>query len=417
MPMEQTKPTFDESSDVGVREQTVGGQEVSLLDMLIVLAKRKRLIAGTTVALALLALIVCLLIPNKYKATATLLPPQQQTSLASTMASQMSSGVAVIGALAGKDLGGLKNPSDLYVGMLKSRSVADALIQRFALMDVYHRKRLSDARKRLEKATEIEAAKNGLLIISVEDKDRKRAADIANGYVEELRRLTSTIAVSEAGQRRLFFEQQLRKAKDDLVDAEIAFKETEEKTGAIHMDAQARVTISAIATMRAQIAAIQVQLQAMRSFATSQNPDVILLEQELAAQRTQLAELEKRQSATPGNIQMPAGMIPEVGLQYIRRLREVKYYEAIFALLARQFEAAKLDEAREGAVIQVVDKAVEPDHASFPSPVLSVILAALAGLVLSSLCAFCAEALSVAHKDPGQREQMFTLTQLLRGRW
>jgi uncharacterized protein involved in exopolysaccharide biosynthesis len=223
-----------------VREQTASGQEVSLLDMLIVLAKRKRLIAGTTVAAALLALIVCFLIPDRYKATATLLPPQQQQSLASTMASQLSSGVAVIGALAGKDLGGLKNPSDLYVGLLKSRSVADALVQRFALMDVYHRKQLSDARSRLEKATEIEAAKNGFITVSVEDKDRKRAAAIANGYVEELRRLTSTIAVSEAGQRRLFFEQQLRKAKDDLADAEIAYKETEEKTGVIHMDTQLR---------------------------------------------------------------------------------------------------------------------------------------------------------------------------------
>jgi uncharacterized protein involved in exopolysaccharide biosynthesis len=412
--MEHTKPTFDESSDVAVREQTASGQEVSLLDMLIVLAKRKRLIAGTTVAAALLALIVCFLIPDRYKATATLLPPQQQQSLASTMASQLSSGVAVIGALAGKDLGGLKNPSDLYVGLLKSRSVADALVQRFALMDVYHRKQLSDARSRLEKATEIEAAKNGFITVSVEDKDRKRAAAIANGYVEELRRLTSTIAVSEAGQRRLFFEQQLRKAKDDLADAEIAYKETEEKTGVIHMDTQARATISAVASMRAQIATTQVRLQAMRSFATSQNPDVILLEQELAGRRTQLAELEKRQNGGPGNLQMSAGVIPEAGLQYIRRLRDLKYYEAIFELLARQFEAAKLDEAREGAVIQVVDQAVEPDKKSAPFRTLIVLAFAFAGFVISALWVFCAEALSAARQDPEQSEQISKLSQLLK---
>jgi uncharacterized protein involved in exopolysaccharide biosynthesis len=419
MPIEQGEPTFDETAKAAFPEQPKAEErEVSLLDLLVVLAKRKHVILWATIAVALLALVISLLIPSRYTATTTLLPPQQQQSLASSLASQLG-GVAVLGALSSKDTSlGVKNPSDLYIGMLKSRNVEDALIQRFGLIDVYNKKRMSDARKRLESRSEIESTKGGLITVSVQDKDQKRSAAIANGYVEELRRLNSTLAVTEAGQRRLFFEEQLRKAKDDLADAEVALKQTEEKTGVIHIETQAKAMISSVASMRAQIAAREVQLRATRSFATDRNPDVVLLKEQIAGLRVQLAELEKRQNDSGvGSTQVPTGQLPESGLEYVRRLRDVKYAETIFELLAKQYESAKLDEAREGAVIQIVDRAVEPDTSSFPPYKLIVLISAIAGLVLSVLWAFCAEAFSIARQDPAQREQMSTLSQLLKGRW
>jgi tyrosine-protein kinase Etk/Wzc len=353
--------------------------EITLLELWAIAAQRKRLILYVTVAAAAVSVVVSLLIPNRYTATTCLLPPQQQQSLAAALASQMG-GASLLGAVAGKDLG-LKNPNDLYIGMLKSRVVNDALIKRFDLAKVYRDKKMSEVRKDLQSATDIQNGKEGFINVSVEDKDAKRAAEMANAYVEELRSLTSTLATTEAGQRRLFFEQQLRKTKDDLANAEVALKETQQKTGFIQMDSQARAIIGSVAALRAQIAAKEVELRAMQFSSTDQNPDLVMGRQQLAGLQAQLAKLEKQQNSGGGDIQVPTGAIPEAGLEYIRSLRDVKYYEAVFELLAKQLEAANLDEARQGAVIQVVDPAIEPDKKSSPHRSLIVLASIIAAFI------------------------------------
>ena len=381
MATEQIETTAEEISDVVESGRCSGpGDEVSLLELLAILANRKSLIIRTTIAAAVVAAIVSFFIPNRYTAATSLLPPQQPQSLASALAAQMGGAGGMLGAVAGSGLG-LKNPNDIYIGMLKSRIVNDALIKRFDLMKVYRDKRLSDARKDLQDATDIQNGKEGFITVAVEDKDRKRAADLANAYVEELRNLTSNLAITEAGQRRLFFEQQLGKAKDDLANAEVALKVTQQKTGLIQMDSQAKAIIESVAAVRAQIAAKEVELQAMQFSATDQNPDLLLLRQQLAGLRAQAAKLESQQNSGGGDIQVPTGAVPEAGLQYIRSLRDVKYYETIFELLAKQLEASKLDEARQGAVIQVVDPAVEPDRKSSPKRAMLVTLFTIVGFV------------------------------------
>ena len=185
----------------GMRED-----EIDLLDLLIALARRKRLIAAATVGSAVLAAVISFLIPNRYTATTKVLPPQQAQSSAAMLMTQLAgSGLGPLAAVAGKDLG-LKNPNDIYIGMLKSRTVEDALIGEFALSGVYREKKISDTRKELEKASDIVSSKEGLIEISVEDKSPQRAAALANSYVEQLRKLTQHLAVSEASQRRLFFK-------------------------------------------------------------------------------------------------------------------------------------------------------------------------------------------------------------------
>jgi uncharacterized protein involved in exopolysaccharide biosynthesis len=382
-------------------------KEVSILDLLIIIAKRKRIVVAGTAAAVVLSVIGSLVIPNRYTATTTLLPPQQPQSLASALAAQFG-GVGMLGAVAGKDLG-LKNPNDIYIGMLKSRGVEDAIVQRFDLMKVYREKRLSDARAELQEYSSVEAGKDGLITVSVEDKDPKRAADMANAYVEELRSLTSTLAVTEAGQRRLFFEQQLRKAKDDLASAEAALKETQQKTGIIQLDSQAKSIIESVAAVRAQIAAKEVQLHAMQSFATDQNPDVVVLREELSGLRSQLSKLEQQRNAGGGDIQVPTGSVPEVGLEYVRRLRDVKYSETIFELLAKQFEMAKLDGARQGAVIQVVDASAVPDRKSSPRRSMIVIVSMLLGLFGSLALVFCLEIMERLKSDVTQFERFKAL--------
>jgi tyrosine-protein kinase Etk/Wzc len=359
--------------------------ESHLLDLLIIVSRRKAIVLRTTLASALMAAMVAFVLPNRYTATASILPPQQSPSLAASMIGQLGS-LGSMATLAQKDLG-LKNPNDLYVGMLRSRTAEDALIRRFDLLRVYRDKTMSEARRDLEDASGIALGKEGFISISVEDRDRSRAPQIANAYVEELRQLTQNLAVTEAGQRRLFFERQLELAKNNLADAEQALKQTEQTTGLIQLDGQAKAIIESVVKLRAVIAAKEVELHAMRLFSTEENPDVRLGEQQLSGMRAQLALLET-QSRGPGDLEVsagnvPAGNVPEAGLQYVRKLRDMKYAETIFELLTKQYEAARLDEARTAAVIQVVDPAIEPDRKSSPPRILIVVIVTLLGLFAS----------------------------------
>jgi uncharacterized protein involved in exopolysaccharide biosynthesis len=246
-----------------------------------------------------------------------------------------------------------------------------------------------ETRNRLADRTLLVAGKDGLISVGFDDEDPKRAADVANAYVEELDKLTQMLAVTEAAQRRLFFERQLKQAKTDLSIAEVALQVTQEKTGLIKLDDQGKAIIEAVAGLRAQISAKEVELRAMRTFATEQNSDYVRTENQLAALRAELMKLERAQISGGGNVLLPTGKVPQAGLEYLRKLRDVKYFETMFELLARQLEAAKIDEAREAAVIQVVDRAVPPDRKSRPNRALIVVAATVAaaflGLVLALL--------------------------------
>jgi len=401
-----------ESPGLRPAASTVSGapSERNLLDWLIILSRRKQIILRTTLAAAVLAAIASLLVPNRYTATSTILPPQQSQSLAASMIGQLGA-LGPMAAMAQKDLG-LKNPNDLYVGMLRSRTVEDALIRRFDLQRVYRDKKTWAARKDLEKASRIVPGKEGFIAISVEDKDRSRASQIANGYVEELRKLTQELAVTEAGQRRLFFERQLEVAKNHLADAEQELKQTEQKTGLIQLDGQAKAIIESVVKLRALIAAKEVALHAMRLFSTEQNPDVLLGEEQLSGLREQLTLLEKHSGGTGdglGNVQVPTGNVPEAGLQYIRKLRDVKYAETMFELLAKQYEAARLDEAKTAAVIQVVDPAIPPDRKSSPQRSLIVAAATLFGFFSSCVYGLLAEALHRMRLEPESNARLVAL--------
>lgn len=367
-----------------------------LLDFLILFAKNKGIILKVTLACAAASIVMALLIPNTYQSETKLLPPQQNQSVANMMLGQL----APLAALAGKDLG-IKNPSDLYVGMLQSDSVADDLVKRFDLRSVYKSKYQVQARKTLRSRTDISASKEGVISVAVEDRSPERARDLAKGYVEELQKLTSRLAVTEAGQRRLFYEQQLKIAKDNLVDAEVKMKATSEKTGLIDARTQAETIIGAVARVKAQIAAREVQLQGMRSFATEQNPDYIRVQQELAGLRTQLAKLERSSSGGDGDIQVATSKIPAVGLEYVRAYRDVKYYETIYELIAKQYEIARLDESKESSVIQVIDEAQVPERKYGPPRAIIVILSTFLGFCIVSLFVIARESVRQKNTDPG----------------
>jgi capsule polysaccharide export protein KpsE/RkpR len=305
---------------------------------------------------------------------------------------------------------GLKTPSGLYVGMLQSRTIVDRIIDRFNLMKLYDAEYREDARKQLlEDVLKTEIDDNSSIItIDVEDRDPKRATDMANAFVEELKNLTKGLAVTEASQRRLFFEDQLKDTKMALVKAEEEMQGFQEKTGALQVDEQTKAIIEGIAMLRAQIAAKEVQLRVMRTYATAQNPDLQRVEDELKGLKAELGKLEAKGGSGHDPL-IPTGSMPEVGTEYARKLRDLKFYEDLYELLTKQFEAAKLDEAKEAALIQVIDKAIPPEKIAKPKRLLLILIATFTGFFLSIFVAFFAEYKEKASKDPENKERFETL--------
>lgn len=387
---------------------------ISLIEIVTAVVERRRIVLWTLVAALIVGVLLCVLLPKQFTAETTLLPPQQASSLNSLMASQLGGLAALSGV--GHDLG-LKNPNDMYVAMFQSKTVEDAMIRKYGLESEYHEKLMSATRKALESHSKIDgSAKDGLIHISFTDRNPERAAELANGYVDQFRQLSEHLAITEAGQRRMFFQQQLEDTKNKLADAEEALKNTEEKSGLIQIDSQARALIESAAALRAQIAAKQVEIQGMRSYAAENNPNLVEAQQQLEALRGQLAQLTGNGGNPEDELIVPKGKVPQAGLDYIRKYRDVKYYETIFDILARQFEVAKLDEAREGALVQVVDPAIVPDHKSAPKRAIILIASFAAGLFLGILGALLSAGWENLNRDPASRIQIEELRRAFRSK-
>ena len=374
---------------------------INLLYPLIVLAKNKKNIIFVPIIAAVFSAGMSLLIPNKYTASSQVLPPTSQSN-SSALLAQVGGG---LGGLASGALG-LKNPNEIYIGMLQSRTIQDNLLERFKLQEVYKSKLKSDARKILNDVSKIAANKNGFIVIEVEDKDPKLAAALTNAYVEELQSLSKVLAVTEASQRRLFFEKQLLQAKENLNAAEIGLKELQKKTGIIQLAGQAEAVIRSTSELKARIATKEVELGAMRVFATTSNPNYVRVEHELLGLRAQLKKMEIGLNQGEGDISVSTSNVPEAGLEYVRHLRDVKYYESMFELLAKQFELAKIDEAKQGSVIQVLDSAVVPDNKSSPGRFVIIISFFFVAFFLSVFFAFVKEGFHGKRKNEEQDNQM-----------
>jgi uncharacterized protein involved in exopolysaccharide biosynthesis len=346
------------------------------------LARGKRPVALVTGIAFLIGIVVSLLLPVSYTATTEIMTPQQTQQSTALLMSQLAlnpSGTSPLSGAAGGALS-LRNPNELYMGLLASRPIADGIIAEFGLEGVYHAGDMTAARKALADRTTVTSEKSTLISISVTDTNKKRAADIANAYPEQLRALTKNLAVTEASQRRLFYEQRLKDAKEDLVSAELAFERIQKEKGLVQLDAQTRSLIMSQADLHAQVAAKEVQLQALRSYSTEQNPEVQLLESQLASLQEQSAKLEERGgSANSGDLDLAD--VAGAGAEYLRAEHELEYRQALFDLLLKQYDAARWDEARNAAVIQVVEEAIPPDRKSAPRRTIVVLMFAALGFL------------------------------------
>jgi tyrosine-protein kinase Etk/Wzc len=381
--------------------------EINVLDLLIVLAKHKALVLGLPAAAAAISAAVSLLLADYYTGVTKILPPQQTQATSSVLA-QLGNLAGLAGSAAAS---GLKNPNDLYVGMLKSRTVADNLIQRFDLNKLYDQKYQSLTRKRLEKESTITAGRDGIITIQVDDKDPRRAAALANGYVDELFKLTKVLAVTEASQRRLFFERQLEQAKDSLAKSEASTRQALQKGGLVLVEGQGRVMAETSARLRAEITVKEIQIGAMRTFASDQNPELQRTQQQVEVLKRELARIEGTSGA--GSSRPEETNVK--GIENLRLLREMRYNEVTYELLAKQYEIAKIDEAKDSAVIQVMDRAIEPDRKSKPVRFQIVLLSTLAAGLLAVPGAFLLEASRKNNSRSSERWQTLKRHIALRG--
>ena len=364
--------------------------EISLLDLLQVGADNLRLLVLGPLVAGLMALAYSFTITPTFTATTKFMPPQQQQSGAAAMLA----GLGALGGLAGA--AGIKNPADQYVAFLKSRSVQDSLVDRFKLLDRYETKFREDARNAVGASVQIASGKDGLITIDASDKEPIFAAQLANAHVEELGKLLNRLAVTEAQQRRLFFERQITHAKDNLVKAEQALKASGVNSSALK--ATPGAAVESMAKLKAGITVQEIKLASMRGYLTESAPDFKQAQTELAAMRGQMARAEKEE---------PVGSSGDS--DYIARFRDFKYHETLFELFAKQYEMARIDESREGAVIQVLDVAQPPERKSKPKKAQMAMMTTLASGFALLLFIFVRQALRNAGRVPEMAEKLVRL--------
>lgn len=396
-PQEKTQLDLSVTDEAALPRLFEGAETRHFLDHFIFLARRRSFILFFTLAVTVLTALISLFMSTYYQATLKMLPPQQASSFASALAGQLGDLAPLLGAAGGKDL--LKNPSDLYVAMLRSRTVADRLIDRFSLMSRYKAKLREDARKRLTSLSEITAGKDGVISVAVEDTDPKVAAEIANAYISELEGLTRTLAITDASKRRIFFEREAKVASEQLEAAEQDFKKTQETTGMIQIDSQSRVMFQAYADLKAALTEKELEIESMSSFASPDNPDLVRVRREKDALRAQIASVEKGQGGPPVG-ELALEKVPEKSLKYYDKYRQVVYRNSLLQVMLKQYEVARVDEAKDFALIQVLDPALPPERKSRPLRAIICIIATLLGFLVACFWVYLSESLHHAKEDP-----------------
>jgi len=371
-----------------------------LFDYLMVILRYKKMIFFTTFGVAILAVLVILLMPNIYTAKAMIIPSDDDTGNMGALLSQLG-GLVGMGGTAGGAITA-KTTGNLYVTMLKSETIKDAIIDRFKLIDLYEAKYRADVYKTLDKIADISLGKkDGVITIMVDDENPKRAAGMANAYVEELGKLAAGLSMTGAGKNRLFLEKRIAEARADLSRAEDSLKSFQSRNKAISVSDQAQATIAGVAQLRAQLAIKEVELGTLKRQYTDTSQEVKTAKATVANLRAQIGGLEGKGG---GSSSIPSvGNMPQLGQEYMRLMREFKIQEAVVEMLTKQYEVSKLSEVKDVAPFQVLQKASVPERRTKPKRVKFVALAGMFTFVLTILAVFSLE--SFRTMDDSEKER------------
>ena len=372
-------------------------EEISLIDLFKIFWGRKILIINLTMIFAFGSLAYSLYLPFIYKAECRILPPSQGSSRMAGLMAQMG-GLADLVGLSG----GAANSGQMMIGILKGNTVVDAIIDRFKLMDLYEEDiRLAMRKTVVEKILEVEEdIKSGIVTVAALDEDPVRAADIANAFVEELQKRLQGLSLTEAGQRRLFFEAQLKQAQQSLADAEDAMLRYQQESGVIVLEPQMKALLESITALRGKIAEKNVEVSSLQTYAKQNNPQLKLAQSQLEAMNQELERLEEQQKMS-GKAFPSMSQAPELGMEYQRYYRDVQIAGAMYEVMLKQFEAAKLDEAKDFSTVQIVDPATPPDYKYKPSRAKITIIGTVLGLLLGCAWAFFSDYIHTLKESEG----------------
>jgi len=373
--------------------------EISIIDLLLVIVSHKKMIIRNTIVAGIVTVCIALLMPNIYTATTLILPAEDDKAGMSSMMAQLGG----LAGFAGASIGGATK-TDLYITMLKSETVRDPIIDRFKLMDVYKAKLRVDAYNSLNAKAAISAGKkDGIITISVSDKDPKMAAELANGYVEELGKIAAGLSTSGAGKNRQFLEERLVTAKGDLIKAGDQLKTFQAKNKMLNVTEQAKASIEGVAKLHAQLAVQEVQLATLQQQFTDSSHEVKRAKASLASLKSQIAKLE----GGGGGSSIPSvGSVPQLGQDYLRIMRDFKVQETMVELLTKQYEMARFSESKDLSPFQVLQKAKVPERKSKPARAKMVILATFTVFFFSLLLAFILESFSKMSDENRERWEL-----------
>ena len=346
--------------------------ELSFWDYFAIVVKWRKLIAINFVVICLVAAGVSLVLPKWYEAKATILPPVEQPGAGFGLVSMLSE-------LPFGEFGipGVSSPSEVFKAILESRSVAEAIVRRWNLMEVYKKKKLTYAMLTLWDHSRVEITEEGIIEIVVEERTPELAAGIANAFVEELDRINQMTSVSQAKSTRLFVEERLKETEENLKRAEEELRLFQEEHKTISLTDQTAAAIQSAAELKARQVALEIERGVLLKTFSNNHPQVVRLQSEIEELQKQLDQVtlgglqesqtgQGDQPSRKGNFNIPLSEVPSVGLHLARLTREVKIQEAIFELLTQQYEQAKIQEAKDTPTVQVLDKAVPPELRSRP---------------------------------------------------
>lgn len=371
----------------------MSSDDLNILEYWHVIVRRKKFIATLTSVAAAISIIISLLLPKVYSASASVLPPQQESGLASGLLSQVPGN---IGGLAGSLLG-MQSKADVWVGILKSQTVRDAIITRFNLRERYKADNIEDTRKVLDKMVIVRMSEDDEIIsITVEDKEPAAARDMANAFIEELDRVNRTVVTTSGRRTREFVHKRLSEAGGELKRLEGEMKSFQERHGAVQLDEQGKAIIESMGKVKGALIAKEVELQTLMSYAAPTNPHVSLLKHEIDGLRAKLSEFEHGGNLASGSVFIPTSRLPSINIQFARKLREAAVQQTLYEFLTQQYELARIQEAKDSPTVQVLDYATTPEKKSKPKRSLIVLLSTFTALCFGVFYSLLGEYMKVA---------------------
>jgi hypothetical protein len=372
--------------------------EIRILDLLTVLGEEKWVVFGLTAAATLVGLVISLILTPIFSSTALVMPAQQGGGGAGAAVLAQLAQTTGLGALGG--IAGGKSTDQLYVAMMRSQTIQDALIDKHGLRKKWETRSIEDARLKLTKNVAVAVEKqSGLIKITAEDPDPVFAAILANSHVEELQKMLDRVATTEARQRRVFYESQIAKTQTNLEQADMRYRLAQASSGIQVTSLLAESALRTSTELRSKITALEIQLQASSQFLTANNPDTQRAASELAALRARLKQLEQGSGQAVNNPTQQAT---------VQAFRELKVQEAKLDAIVRQLELAKIDEAKEGVPVQIVDQAIPAERKSSPKRAIIVISAAVLGLLIGLIVAAIRASLRNFQRDQENQARFHT---------